>query len=451
MVSAFCQQHFGVQWKKRRSEQGFITLATIFGLPIILVLAIVFYFQSSILQVNENLRNRCRVELLHLQDDLAHNARDIFALNAKVRLLKVQRAAAESALSIASASGNPAAIATALHALHAVKSSQKALCAQQASMIQNAQRKMQLAPSSVLKKIQSDSEKSKRKLQAWLKLDWRERSPKNGRFAIRKISPDEEYPEYEPQDNPEEKQAVHVSWMSTWTSDFKSRFFKKISLRREEECGATWRVRIKSSNQFSPGTSSSGNDFGMLHLSRRDNFHFRFSHTFECENTENLLRTRRQLCRFSMKKCKLLFQDKIYLGSFCGLLLLIAVLFIANLKPHAEAAIHSESPDTFIPEGYILVPIELQNADNFDGLIDSYAVVDLFELIDPTRKKQKKVASRVQMIRAPLNHERFAILIAEKDSSSLLSAQGSLRAVIKNPTEPGRLEPGIVYTKGGIE
>lgn len=105
----------------------------------------------------------------------------------------------------------------------------------------------------------------------------------------------------------------------------------------------------------------------------------------------------------------------------------------SNLPAH-EAA---RSVDTYIPAGFVLVPIQLSNAEALDSMIGSAGVVDLFipDLKNPGRSK--KIAEHIKILRAPLNPNQFAVLALEDTSSQLVHYDGAYFAVVQNPKTLG--------------
>lgn len=111
--------------------------------------------------------------------------------------------------------------------------------------------------------------------------------------------------------------------------------------------------------------------------------------------------------------------------------------------------------DTYIPKGYVLIPIELANFESVSALIDQFGVIDLYAGV-PQSAGSVKIASRVKMLRAPLNPQLFAILISEKDSSSIMKRTGPFWAVVQNrqsfeekPVQSKNSSVQIEYHKGG--
>ncbi len=93
----------------------------------------------------------------------------------------------------------------------------------------------------------------------------------------------------------------------------------------------------------------------------------------------------------------------------------------------------TESVDTYIPKGYVLVPLDLSNLESLNSFIGNAGVVDLYKSKDG--QKGTKIGSRVKIIRAPLNPQLFAALVPESKSSELLNYNDALFAVVQNKSE----------------
>lgn len=126
-------------------------------------------------------------------------------------------------------------------------------------------------------------------------------------------------------------------------------------------------------------------------------------------------------------------KNRVFIGAFATMLIIIllAQLLSRSDLPPAEAL--PESADTYIPAGYVLVPIELQNADALSSLVGSFALVDLFT--GSPGQRNQRVGKKLKLLRAPLNPQQFAVLVPEQDVSQLLSSAGSYWAVLQNPNE----------------
>lgn len=106
--------------------------------------------------------------------------------------------------------------------------------------------------------------------------------------------------------------------------------------------------------------------------------------------------------------------------------------------------------DTLIPEGYALVPIELENITSIASLIEGYGVVDIY-LGKNNSRNSKKLFRKVKILRAPNNPNAYSLLLPDHLSSELLKYEGPFFAVIQNKNEasdnPAVHEPTAVNKK----
>ncbi len=91
------------------------------------------------------------------------------------------------------------------------------------------------------------------------------------------------------------------------------------------------------------------------------------------------------------------------------------------------------SADTYVPEGFVLVPIEVENADSLDAILGNYGVVDLFHPSLEPRGKVQLIAKQVKILRAPLDPKKFAVLVPNEQSSALVKIDTPLFVTIHNP------------------
>lgn len=143
-------------------------------------------------------------------------------------------------------------------------------------------------------------------------------------------------------------------------------------------------------------------------------------------------------------------KNKIFLGAFL-LLGLVSLLLPTKPSetPQPPSPANENSVDTYIPRGYVLVPIELANANSLGSLLsDTGGVVDLYL---PQGKASVKVASKLKILKAPYNPELYAVLVREQESSKLLSYTGPFVAVVQNPDEKGQKLVDTQRSKISIE
>ena len=131
-----------------------------------------------------------------------------------------------------------------------------------------------------------------------------------------------------------------------------------------------------------------------------------------------------------MKILKISQQNKMLLLSFSVLI----ISYIAFAPSHKEAEIKGKTPiyaDTMIPKGFVLIPIELANAESVASLMDQFGVVDLYTG-SASASGNKKVISHVKILRAPLNPNQYAVLVPDELSNKVMSAVGPFWAVVLN-------------------
>lgn len=87
------------------------------------------------------------------------------------------------------------------------------------------------------------------------------------------------------------------------------------------------------------------------------------------------------------------------------------------------------SIDTFIPNGFALVPIEIQNLSTLDSIIGQFAIVDLYN-----QGSSEIIAQDLKLIRSPKDPSQFAVLVAQQTANSIVKrSQNPFHIVIKNP------------------
>lgn len=131
-----------------------------------------------------------------------------------------------------------------------------------------------------------------------------------------------------------------------------------------------------------------------------------------------------------MKNLRISQQNKMLLLSFSFLI----ISYIAFAPSHKEVETKGKAPiyaDTLIPHGFVLIPIELANAESVASLMDQFGVVDLYSG-SVSAKGNIKIVSRVKILRAPLNPNQYAVLVPDELSPKIMSAVGPFWAVVLN-------------------
>lgn len=116
------------------------------------------------------------------------------------------------------------------------------------------------------------------------------------------------------------------------------------------------------------------------------------------------------------------------LGICIALMLLIsfALHFLIVPEPSKKVStIEEVSVDTFIPKGFVLIPIEILNKDAVTGLLNGKGIVDLYA------PNKKKIAKSVRLIQAPQNEKVFAVLVRDNEALPILQFTQGLYVVIQ--------------------
>jgi hypothetical protein len=157
--------------------------------------------------------------------------------------------------------------------------------------------------------------------------------------------------------------------------------------------------------------------------------------------------TKKILIALSQKNRPLIIAFTIFIGVF--------ILFKASPDDIKNKNGEKIYADTLIPKGFVLVPVELANADTVTALIDQYGVIDLYAG-SPNARGSQKIAARVKLLRAPLNPQQYAVLVPENLSNVIMKAVGPFWAVVQNRQASSEQKMEVIqkpiaieYYKGG--
>ena len=100
----------------------------------------------------------------------------------------------------------------------------------------------------------------------------------------------------------------------------------------------------------------------------------------------------------------------------------IFLLFCATMAWLVETGVSQkvqdsepEAIDTFIPRGFVLVPIEIQNLASLDSIVGQFGVIDLYPEGETT-----PVGHNLKLIRSPRDPSQFAVMVSEQDSREIV-------------------------------
>jgi len=115
----------------------------------------------------------------------------------------------------------------------------------------------------------------------------------------------------------------------------------------------------------------------------------------------------------------------------------VGALWKSGAPPETEKSARRAQVDTYIPKGFVLVPIEVQNYEALDSILGQFGVVDLFQAASPANPRQHLVARNVRILRAPQNPAHFAILVQESQVAGVLKNSALFTVILKRPEKTG--------------
>ena len=120
-----------------------------------------------------------------------------------------------------------------------------------------------------------------------------------------------------------------------------------------------------------------------------------------------------------------------------GSVLILSMIshFLPLLKKTEEPP--PASIDALVPEGFVLVPIDLLNGKDIINLIGSYGVVDLYSYSTRTDLPDKQVGRLIKILPPDTLEGLFSALIPEKQVHQLFKHSPPFYAVIQNPEKQG--------------
>lgn len=125
---------------------------------------------------------------------------------------------------------------------------------------------------------------------------------------------------------------------------------------------------------------------------------------------------------------------------FCGLAILAIVSQLLT-SPSKEGptpiAFEEETADTYIPEGFSLVPIEVANIESLDAILGDFGVVDLFTVSTPSLPVPQRIAYKIKIMRAPKNPQHFAVLVPFSEVPQIMKHPGPFTVSVLNPKSRG--------------
>ncbi len=137
-----------------------------------------------------------------------------------------------------------------------------------------------------------------------------------------------------------------------------------------------------------------------------------------------------------MKKLFELAQARPRMALFIGIVLSLVLAWMSQPGSSKEQP-PEESIDTYIPTGYVLIPIAVHNSESVDSVFGNHGVVDLYPILTNGTPRRWPLARAVKMLRAPKNPNQFGVLVPNSASGTVMSHGGAFQVVIHNPKTHG--------------
>lgn len=102
---------------------------------------------------------------------------------------------------------------------------------------------------------------------------------------------------------------------------------------------------------------------------------------------------------------------------------------VPSSKKHIDQKLELNM-NTFIPAGFVLIPINLLNGESLNGLIGKWGWISLYSSLP--NQNTKPIVSSIRVLRSPKNPNQFAVLAEERKSSLILAHTAPLIAVIQS-------------------
>ena len=95
------------------------------------------------------------------------------------------------------------------------------------------------------------------------------------------------------------------------------------------------------------------------------------------------------------------------------------------------------SLDSMVPEGFVLMPIEISNGQDIKNIIGSYGVLDLYAYSKQTGLPETLTASALKVLPPSSEEGVFTALVPEKSALHLFNYTEGFYAVVQNPQKTG--------------
>lgn len=130
---------------------------------------------------------------------------------------------------------------------------------------------------------------------------------------------------------------------------------------------------------------------------------------------------------------------------------LLSLHLVFSSPAQTEAAHPDPQLETLVPEGFQLIPIEIQNLESLDSVFGKFGHVDLYATRIGGSSPGERVAQAIKLIRAPLNPRHFAVLVHSELAPTIIRNGPSFFVSVQNLKKPGTItERPIAKTRSRI-
>jgi len=112
---------------------------------------------------------------------------------------------------------------------------------------------------------------------------------------------------------------------------------------------------------------------------------------------------------------------------------IILIILATSLLPKSGEKAEPETSylSDLIPEGYVLVPVQIINGDALSQMMDLTAYVDLYSL-DIIKRRKQLLFKKIKIIKNPSDPISFSILLSENKGQELNFLEEPVFAVLKS-------------------
>ncbi len=140
-----------------------------------------------------------------------------------------------------------------------------------------------------------------------------------------------------------------------------------------------------------------------------------------------------------MNKEKILFlinekQHFLYIA-FCCIILLSFINKVVLTEKQKKKPEVNTSVDTFIPKGFVLIPIEVANPESLNDIIGDFGYVDLYA--DRSKSEDpmfKLLVKNIRLLKSPVDSTIIAVLSPESMVKQIVSVNKKFKITIKSKT-----------------